>query len=227
MGLYCQVVLEDIGFPDETDILGIPVDYSEGITVFMDVFMESATQVVPVDTGFLRHSISAEDDGDNVIICEASAEYAQYVEYGTWCCPAQPYFEPAINDAFSEAIPIWRVAYQEALMEELEELEEMMDEDTGGWGIGAPQAEFGGILHTGYMSLDLYGSVMQAGMMTGYSAGLGYAGQVAGGLAMGLLFLPIALIAYGIEDALKGDNDSKVRGNGIGQYGGYYEIEII
>lgn len=47
---------------------------------------------VPVDTGFLKRSITvtSEDKGLTVII-EPTADYARYVEYGTRYMAAQPY----------------------------------------------------------------------------------------------------------------------------------------
>jgi hypothetical protein len=48
-----------------------------------DAFMHTATSLCPVDTGYLLSSINAEIVGTNAIHVEATAPYAQYVEYGT------------------------------------------------------------------------------------------------------------------------------------------------
>ena len=51
---------------------------------------------VPVDTGFLRSSISRKVSGSTGVV-EASAPYALYVEVGTSIpTPAQPYLRPAV-----------------------------------------------------------------------------------------------------------------------------------
>lgn len=53
----------------------------------------------PVDTGNLKRSIDL-----NIIVggmaarCDARAEYAAYVEYGTRFMDAQPYMKPAFDD---------------------------------------------------------------------------------------------------------------------------------
>ena len=78
-------------YPDEvsgTDARGVErfveVDYTGACEAFVETFLEVALDLVPVDTGYLYSTISADTDG---YFCwaEATAEYAQYVEYGTWC----------------------------------------------------------------------------------------------------------------------------------------------
>ena len=85
MGLYAEISAADIG-PDElTDDefgVSVSVDYSTAIQGFIDTFMEVATSLCPVRTGYLRSSISAGGGGDFAYV-EAFADYAQYVEYGT------------------------------------------------------------------------------------------------------------------------------------------------
>lgn len=128
MGLICDVSNGDYGLPDSTPILGIYIDYSEGWQQFANAFLESAYADVPVDTGNLLNSIDAEprDDG---CTCRADAEYAQYVEFGTWKMDAQPYFIPALYAAEDVASPLWEDALNAALEEEEAELAAMEAEE--------------------------------------------------------------------------------------------------
>ena len=54
------------------------------------------------------------------IEAEATADYAQYVEYGTWCCPAQPYFNPAVESASDAAFGVAKQIYDRAMEQEAE-----------------------------------------------------------------------------------------------------------
>lgn len=104
MGLYAEFSPEDFGFPSdfssstEDGDVYVEVDYSGALDAAVDVFMEIATSLVPVDTGYLQSTISASSDGYTVCF-SADAEYAQYPEYGTWCQAEQPYFTPALQYA--------------------------------------------------------------------------------------------------------------------------------
>ncbi len=111
----------------ETPILHKPIDYSEGLQVFCDTFMEVSTAYCPVDTGYLRSTLTADNDGISWAECYTDCEYAQYQEYGTWCMPAQPYFERAVEAAFEEATQYWQIAIDEAMEEEQDELQAMAD----------------------------------------------------------------------------------------------------
>lgn len=118
MGLYATVHIDsDWGFPDRTPRLGLPIDYTRAIDAFSDTFMKISREEVPVDTGYLKGSLHCSGSG-MVIDAEATAEYAQYVEYGTWCCPAQPYFYPAIEAANDVGFRAARRAYDEAIARE-------------------------------------------------------------------------------------------------------------
>ena len=127
MGLHATV---EFDFPLETPVLGLPIDYSEALDEFCSTFDSEATNWCPIRTGYLCSTISSDHDGENVAECWADAEYAQYVEYGTWKMAAQPYFEPAIAVALGVAYPIFAELYEEALDEEQEILEDMMQEET-------------------------------------------------------------------------------------------------
>ena len=129
MGLYCSFTPESLGYPDvvETDVLGthlkVQVDYSQALEDFCSTFLEVSTSLVPVDTGFLQSTLDAQTSGDEAY-AEATAEYAQYPEYGTWCQEAQPYFEPAV-DAASEA---FFAGADQAVDDASKELEDMAEE---------------------------------------------------------------------------------------------------
>lgn len=106
MGLRARFsVIDDLGYPAQTPELGLPVDYSEGCDVFAEAWLDAATDLVPVDTGYLQSTLDAEAD-DEGCTCETLCDYAQYVEYGTIKMEAQPYFEPALDIALEEATPL-------------------------------------------------------------------------------------------------------------------------
>ena len=109
MGLMASFsVIENLGYPS-CYFAGRGVhyyDYSAGCEVFIETFLSVASDLVPVDTGALKASISADTDGE-YITCSAEMEYAQYVEYGTCKMGAQPYFEPALEQALAAAKPYW------------------------------------------------------------------------------------------------------------------------
>lgn len=118
MGLYATVHIDsDWGLPDRTPRLGLPIDYTKAIDAFSDTFMKISGEKVPVDTGYLKSSLHCSGYG-MVIDAEATAEYAQYVEYGTWCCPAQPYFQPAIEAANDVGFSVAKGIYDEAIVRE-------------------------------------------------------------------------------------------------------------
>jgi hypothetical protein len=119
------------------------VDYGEGCELFCDTFLDVATDLVPVRTGHLCDSLSAEYD-DASCECYTHCDYAQYVEYGTCYQFAQPYFEPALGMAYLEAKPAWDEAWEEALEEE-EMLLQMMKQGAGGGG-GGGFGSFGELL---------------------------------------------------------------------------------
>ena len=137
MGLYASFdVVGDFGFIEETEDWGIIPDYGPGCDAFVETFIEVATNLVPVDTGYLQSTIDADTDG-TFCECFADAEYAQYVEYGTWKMAAQPYFAPALEEALAAAEPLWIEAEEEAIREDemlTEEEEEEMEQLGGGRG---------------------------------------------------------------------------------------------
>ena len=121
MGLRANINAMDQGFPMTADVgnISVPVDYSEAAEVFKAMFLDVARKLVPVRTGYLKSTIAAEIGEARIgeVTAEASAEYAQYVEFGTYRQMAQPYFIPAIEAALEE----WGLAAQKAYEEALEE----------------------------------------------------------------------------------------------------------
>ena len=121
MGLRVNINAMDQGFPMTANVgdISIPVDYSEAAEVFKAMFLDVARELVPVRTGYLKSTIAAEIGEASIgeVTAEASAEYAQYVEFGTYRQMAQPYFIPAIEAALEE----WGLAAQKAYEEALEE----------------------------------------------------------------------------------------------------------
>ena len=121
MGLRANINAMDQGFPMTADVgdISIPVDYSEAAEVFKAMFLDVARQLVPVRTGYLKSTIAAQIGEATIgeVTAEASAEYAQYVEFGTYRQMPQPYFIPAIEAALEE----WGLAAQKAYKEALEE----------------------------------------------------------------------------------------------------------
>lgn len=121
MGLRANINAMDQGFPMTADVgdISIPVDYSEAAEIFKTVFLDVARELVPVRTGYLKSTIAAEIGEASIgeVTVTASAEYAQYVEFGTYRQMAQPYFIPAIEAALEE----WGLAAQKAYDEALEE----------------------------------------------------------------------------------------------------------
>ena len=117
MGLYVKFDAKDLGYPKKVPtvitgkngkpkVVKVPVDYTRAFEAFPKAFESEAKRIVPVDTGYLRSTIKADIEGktydDMFCWAEATAEYAQYVEYGTWKMRAQPYFQPALNKALKQ-----------------------------------------------------------------------------------------------------------------------------
>ena len=152
MGLRANINAMDQGFPMTADVgdISIPVDYSEAAEVFKTMFLDVARELVPVRTGYLKSTIAAKigEASMGEVTAEASAEYAQYVEFGTYRQMPQPYFIPAIEAALEE----WGLAAQKAYKEALEEAQaayeaeqaQQQSQGAGGAPGGAPVG--GGLL---------------------------------------------------------------------------------
>lgn len=135
MGLALHLDVEEAGLPltlettapDGSEVT-VDVDYSEALSAFVDTFLDTATSLVPVDTGYLESTIGAETDEESTADCYAEAEYAQYPEYGTWCQEAQPYFTPAIEEAWDEFCGLASEAVESA-QQEMQDIVEAITED--------------------------------------------------------------------------------------------------
>lgn len=161
MGLRASFSVADLGYPLATPNLQMPISYSAAAETFVRVFLDTAQSLVPVRTGNLMNSIMAESNGSDVL-CYTDCEYAQYVEYGTWKQSAQPYFEPALEEAMSEAKTEMDSLYHAALQMEQEEIEKQQEETEAQMGM---MAEAMGFL--GQMFLQAI-----AAIITGFFMGL-------------------------------------------------------
>jgi HK97 gp10 family phage protein len=74
-------------------------DLAEGALVIA----QQAENNCPVDTGFLRSTVFVQEVGNDVEI-GFSAEYASYVEFGTYKMAAQPFLRPAFDEAEAAAL---------------------------------------------------------------------------------------------------------------------------
>lgn len=60
---------------------------------------KKAQRYAPVDTGALKRSIGLNiKDGSLTAVVAPTAEYAEYVEYGTRFMESQPYVRPALGE---------------------------------------------------------------------------------------------------------------------------------
>lgn len=209
MGLRAHFSMDDLGYAESTEELGIMIDYGDGCDIFAETFLSVATSLVPVDTGNLQGSITASSSGDGCD-CDASADYAQYVEYGTYKMGAQPYFEPAIAAAYSAAIPYWQAAIQQAQAEEEELLEEMERQ----------QSAKGGRAGGGRNSITRmnYGQLQTAKGMFGGGGGFGsFLGMMLGAIIVGFVQVLLNIATGG---------SSRGSSRGGGDLEGYGDIEI-
>ena len=67
------------------------VEYDSQIGAALGQFQNEARALCPIRTGNLVSSISGGASSEG-FTAEAAADYAEYVEYGTWKMEAQPYF---------------------------------------------------------------------------------------------------------------------------------------
>lgn len=114
MGLYCEFNLSEAGFWETTKNGGFVVDYSEGNQIFANTFHNIVSAYCPIKTGYLIGSTHCSSNGMNTT-AYATADYAQYVEFGTSQQAEQPFFTMAVEMAFIEAYPIWVESYEQAL----------------------------------------------------------------------------------------------------------------
>ena len=118
MGLLFECdLISDLGFPESIILhsskvgdIEVPVHYALAVEAFVETFSNSVYSLVPVDTGYLSSTISVQATSETSVIAEATAEYAEYVEYGTYKMSAQPYFAPAVASATAIMIGTAKVA---------------------------------------------------------------------------------------------------------------------
>ena len=99
--LYADITPNTLGLPVYTPMCHIPIPYSIYWKQIGESFEEQAKATCPVDTGYLRDHIGYHMDSGG---CEvwSDAPYSAYQEYGTSRMKAQPYFEAALVNAYSE-----------------------------------------------------------------------------------------------------------------------------
>ena len=85
--------LEDVGLQFTTE------DLEAGAIVILS----EAQANCPVDTGFLQSTAFMEVTSDDVLI-GFNADYASYVEFGTYKMAAQPFLRPAMDNAEAAAL---------------------------------------------------------------------------------------------------------------------------
>jgi HK97 gp10 family phage protein len=85
--------LEQVGYSFTTDDLALGAD----------MILAEAQALCPIDTGYLQSTgyIKIEPD---VVIIGFDADYASYVEYGTYKMHAQPFLRPAIDRVSEDAL---------------------------------------------------------------------------------------------------------------------------
>lgn len=128
------------GFFGGFQIHTVQIDYSNAFEVFAEAFVAAAQSMVPVDTGYLMSTIGADSD-DWSVSAYADAEYAQYVEFGTWKMAEQPYFIPALEQAWDESA----YAFQQAIEDAQAQLGELINEDLNDMGGGFDVGGFLGL----------------------------------------------------------------------------------
>ena len=201
MGLYAEFSPYDFGFPSdfsastEDGDVYVEVDYSEAIDDAINTFMEIATSLVPVDTGYLCSTISAYSDGDTVCF-SADAEYAQYPEYGTWCQAEQPYFRPALQEAIDVFIIDAVRAIDEAQNDFVSEMELSAAEGAGG-----------------------KSSLSYVGGTAGGTAG-GIVGGIVAALFIGILLFPLFIIGMEFSSIMEEGNNNPTSDLSMLDFGG-------
>ena len=74
---------------------GLSLDMAAVFAAAGEAVADEARAMCPVDTGALRNSIAVSAGNDGAEI-SADADYAAYVEFGTWKMAAQPFLVPAL-----------------------------------------------------------------------------------------------------------------------------------
>lgn len=189
-GLPDEITASDVGYPEMEDAADpVEVDYSFALEHMVSTFMEVATNLVPVDTGYLYSSIHAETDGVSAEFF-ADAEYAQYVEYGTYKMGAQPYFQPALD----EAIQVFITEALQALTQAQQEMQMILQDI-----MAAAMETVANMMGEQFLGFTPQG-------LGAMSPGAFYGGLLFGAAIMFLMF-PILVNLYGIMDTIMGPFD--------------------
>lgn len=81
------------------------------------LIMDTAKEIVPVDTGRLRDSIDyqiTEDALQTTSIISPHTEYAEFVEFGTSRQPSQPFMRPAWDENQAQVFQIFNGGMERA-----------------------------------------------------------------------------------------------------------------
>lgn len=133
--------------------VSVDVDYSQAFADFAQVFHDTATDLVPVRTGYLQSSIWSQSD-DSSVTAAADAEYAQYVQYGTYKMAQQPYFRPALEQAWAST----QGEFEEAVAAAQQQLADQIGAIQGN---GAMDGGGGGAIWTG----ELFSSILTSALV--------------------------------------------------------------
>lgn len=76
----------------------------DGLEAGARIVETHAKVLCPVDTGFLRNSITVDSVTPMEAIIAPHTDYAEYVEFGTSRMEAQPYMRPALDEHEGEII---------------------------------------------------------------------------------------------------------------------------
>ena len=92
------------------------VEYDSQIGAALGQFQNEARALCPIRTGNLVSSISGGASSEG-FTAQAAADYAEYVEYGTWKMSAQPYFVEPFQMAGESCAEAIQTQLQEVLAE--------------------------------------------------------------------------------------------------------------
>lgn len=79
----------------------LPDKFAKGMQDACHLVEAKAVEKVPVDTGYLKNTITNKVTKEGSIVdgwVYATAEYAPFIELGTYKMPAKPFLYPALNE---------------------------------------------------------------------------------------------------------------------------------
>lgn len=92
--------VQEILFEELGEITDLPI---EALGAGAQVIFYYSQQLCPVDTGYLKSTGYIRVNGNDVEV-GYEADYASYVEFGTYKMAAQPYLRPAIDEHQAEIV---------------------------------------------------------------------------------------------------------------------------